>query len=313
MIQKKLFNEIRNRELFDSANAYGLEYLESVFERHVFPSQDAIENLSEFDEPLQKEFISSGEILKKLNSYGSPASVAQVGGRYFGFVDGSIVPAGLSARILSDFWDQNTAMYAMSPISSKLEDVVQKWLIDLFHLPDTTVASFVSGSSMATFCGLAAGRFRILERRNWDVSRKGLFAAPPVRIVTGNQAHSTVYKAVSLLGLGTDNIELVETDSQGRIIAESLPVLDDNTILILQAGNVNTGSFDDFKTICRAAKKSNAWIHIDGAFGLLCAASGRLKHLTSGMETADSWSFDGHKTLNTPMTTVYCSAGMKRH
>ena len=183
---------------------------------------------------------------------------------------------------------------------SKLESIVEKWLNELFNLPETTKASFVSGSSMATFCGLAAARYKILQRNNWDINRKGLYGAPLIRIVTGNQVHSTVLKAIALLGFGKDNIEFVGTDNQGRIIPGNIPKLDDNTILILQAGNVNTGSFDDFDTICRQAKTFNPWIHIDGAFGLLCGASGALRHLTSGIEFADSWSFDGHKTLNTP-------------
>jgi len=300
MIQNKLFNEIRNKNIFTLAKDYGLEYLETVFERNVFPDKTALKNLSKFDEPLSDGFTSSGEILKKLNEFGAPASVAQVGGRYFGFVDGGVVPAGLSSRLLSDFWDQNTAMYAMSPIASKLETVVQKWLRELFRLPETMVAGFVSGSSMATFCGLAAARYRILQRNEWDINQKGLYGAPRVRIVTGNQAHSTVIKAVTLLGMGKGNIEFAETDSQGRIIPEKIPPLDSNTILILQAGNVNTGSFDDFKTICEKAVSARPWIHIDGAFGLPCRAVNELKHLTSGMEMADSWSFDGHKTLNTP-------------
>ncbi len=300
MIQKKLFKELENKNIFDNANEYGKQYLKNVFSRKVFPDEKTIEKLTVFDEIFPEGFTSSKEILDLLNCYGSPATVAQFGSRYFGFVNGSMIPAGLASRLLADFWDQNAAMQITSPIISKLEEVVQSWLVHLFNLPENAVAGFVSGTSMATFSGLAAARFRILERKGWNVNKKGLFRAPQVRLVLGKQAHSTVLKAISLLGFGTDCIEWVNTDTQGRIIPEELPELDENTILILQAGNVNTGSFDNFEYICQKAENSNAWIHIDGAFGLWAAASEKLSYLVKGMELADSWSVDGHKTLNTP-------------
>lgn len=299
MIQKQLFDDINNIENFNKANSHGIKYLKESFTRSVFPTDQALSDLSFFDEPIPTDFTPTMDIINKLNKYGAPGTVSQVGGRYFGFVDGSMVPAGLASRILSDYWDQNTAMYAMSPIASKLESVVEKWLVDLFSLPKSTKAGFVSGSSMATLCGLAAARYKILKNNNWDINKKGLNGSPSIRIVTGNQVHSTVLKAVGLLGLGIDNIEFVETDDQGRIIPNKIPPLDENTILILQAGNVNTGAFDNIKTIIDGIEIS-PWIHIDGAFGLPCRFVKELKTLTAGMEFADSWSFDGHKTLNTP-------------
>jgi glutamate/tyrosine decarboxylase-like PLP-dependent enzyme len=153
---------------------------------------------------------------------------------------------------------------------------------------------------MGTFCGLAAARHRLLKRKGWDLSEKGLFGAPTLRVVAGRQAHSTVVKAISLLGFGKDNVEWVDSDGQGRMIADRVPELDEGTILVLQAGNVNSGAYDDFQTICTKAKAAKAWVHIDGAFGLWAAAVGKLSHLTRGIEFADSWSVDGHKTLNTP-------------
>ncbi|WP_209319661.1 pyridoxal phosphate-dependent decarboxylase family protein [Ancylomarina longa] len=182
----------------------------------------------------------------------------------------------------------------------KLETVVEQWLLELFKLPEQTVAGFVSGTSMAILVGLAAARWRIYNRLNWDVNAKGLRNAPEIRIVAGRHAHGTVLKAVALLGLGKDNIEWVEVDEQGRIIPEHIPDLDDQTILILQAGNVNSGAFDNFDKICDKAKMANAWVHIDGAFGLWAAGSNSLKYLVKGIEKANSWSVDGHKTLNTP-------------
>jgi len=300
MIQEELFSDLGEGEIFDRAGEYGKQYLKDALTRPVFPESESIKKLSAFEEALPDGFTPAREVLNILHDYGSPATVAQFGGRYFGFVNGSMVPAGLASRILADFWDQNAAMEVTSPVTSKLESVVQNWLIDLFHLPEKTVAGFVSGTSMATFSGLAAARYRILQNKAWDVNKKGLFGAPPVRIVLGEHAHSTVLKAIGLLGFGKDNIEWVETDSQGRIITEKVPDLDGNTILVLQAGNVNTGSFDDFVSLCSKAERAGAWVHIDGAFGLWAMASAELSQLCSGIERADSWSVDGHKTLNTP-------------
>ena len=178
--------------------------------------------------------------------------------------------------------------------------MIGKWLTDLFGLPLDTAAGFVSGTSIATMCGLAAARHTLLKRLDWDVNTKGLFGAPPFRVVVSRQAHGTVFKALALLGLGKERVELVPTDAQGRMKADKLPTLDANTLLILQAGNVNTGAFDAFDVICEEARQAGAWVHIDGAFGLWAATSEKRQYLTRGIEKADSWSVDGHKTLNTP-------------
>ncbi len=292
--------ELKEKTIFDQAQKYAYEYLDTVFERNVYPDEGALNNLSHFDEQLPDDPTKANLVLESLNQYGSPATVAALGGRYFGFVTGSAVPVGIAAKSLATFWDQNSAMQVLSPLSSKLESVVENWLKEIFHLPAQTVAGFVSGTSMANFCGLAAARYRVLKNQNWDINNKGLFNAPPVRIVTGKQAHSTIHKAIGLLGFGKDNVEWVDVDEQGRIIPELIPPLDNSTILILQAGNVNTGSFDPFDKIMEKAMAANAWVHIDGAFGLWAGAVKELQHLTSGIEKANSWAVDGHKTLNTP-------------
>ncbi|WP_237275919.1 pyridoxal phosphate-dependent decarboxylase family protein [Tenacibaculum ovolyticum] len=299
-IQNKMFLEIRDKEIFNQAQQYSFEYLESVFDRNVYPTEEALENLSIFNEELPANSTNAKNVIEQLNKYGSPATTATLGGRYFGFVCGSVVPVGLAAKNLGTYWDQAPAMNVLSPIGSKLESVVEKWLVDLFNLPKNTSAGFVSGTSTANLCGLAAARYRILQRNNWDINKKGLNGSPRIRIITGKQAHSTVLKAIGILGLGTENIEWVDVDNQGRIIAEAIPELDENTILILQAGNVNSGAFDDFETICEKAKKANSWVHIDGAFGLWAEAVDELKYLTKGIGNASSWAVDGHKTLNTP-------------
>jgi len=299
-LQDKMFGEMESKDIFEQAKSYAFDYADKALQRNVFPTDDAIQNLNQFVEELPDISGDAAGILKQLHEHGSPASVSQIGGRYFGLVNGGIIPASLAVRWLSDFWDQNTPLYLSSPIASKLEEVTELWLRQLLGLPDSVVAGFVSGSSMAIFCGLAAGRYRIFQNNNWDINKKGFGGAPKIRIVAGNQAHGTVIKAIALLGLGIDNIEWVETDNQGRIEPSAIPELDANTLLLLQAGNVNSGSFDAIDEICNKAKAVNAWVHIDGAFGLWAAGSKRLNHLTRGIEKANSWSLDGHKTLNTP-------------
>jgi glutamate/tyrosine decarboxylase-like PLP-dependent enzyme len=299
-LRDQMFSELIEKQLFNQAKEYAFEYVDRAMDRNVYPTAEAIAQLRMFQEQLPDQHGDSNEILRLLHLYGSPATVSQIGGRYFGLVNGGVIPTALAAKWLNDFWDQNTPLYVTSPITSTLETVVESWLKQLFNLPAETVAGFVSGTSMAILCGLAAARFRIYQRLNWDINAKGLINAPAIRIVAGKHTHATVLKAVALLGLGKDNIEWVDVDAQGRIISEKMPELDASTILILQAGNVNSGSFDSFNEICDKAKKANAWVHIDGAFGLWAAGSEKLKYLTSGIEKADSWSVDGHKTLNTP-------------
>ncbi len=299
-IQDNMFLDMKTKDIFHQAQEYALEYIARIHERNVYPTKDALKGLSQFDEELPQNSTNAQDVLQQLHQYGSPATTATSGGRYFGFVTGSTVPVGLAAKTLGTYWDQVTAMNVMSPIGSTLETVVEKWLVQLFGLPQETVAGFVSGTSTANLCGLVAARYRILQKNNWDINIKGLRNAPPIRIVTGKQAHSTVIKAISILGLGQETIEWVDVDSQGRIKSENIPELDRNTIVILQAGNVNSGAFDDFEKICKKAKDADAWIHIDGAFGLWAGAVQQLKHLTKGMEHATSWAVDGHKTLNTP-------------
>lgn len=299
-IQQKLHSDIENKIAFKKAFTYGYEYLSNIFNRNVYPTDRAIKDLKEFDESMPSSPTDASSVIETLNIYGSPATVATLGGRYFGFVSGSSVPVGLAAKNLSTFWDQAPAMHVLSPIGSKLESVVENWLKELFNLPKQTVAGFVSGTSSANFCALAAARYRALSNLGWNVNEKGLFGAPKIRIVTGKHAHSTILKAITLLGFGKETIEWVDVDEQGRIIPELIPELDSSTILILQAGNVNSGSFDDFETICKKANKAGTWVHIDGAFGLWAAAVTKLNYLTKGIEKANSWAVDGHKTLNTP-------------
>jgi len=300
ILQNQMYEEVDEKIIFEKAQQFAKQYLESVFNRNVYPTEKALSNLDKFDESMPQDSTNANDVLDFLNEYGSPATVTTTGARYFGFVSGGAIPVSLAAKVISTFWDQAPAMHVLSPIGSALETVVEKWLKEIFNLPESTVAGFVSGTSTANFCGLAAARFRILSNLNWNINDKGLFNAPQLRIVTGRHAHSTILKAIGLLGFGKGNIEWVDVDDEGRLDLVSLPQLDERTIFILQAGNVNSGSFDNFSELCEIAKKAGSWIHIDGAFGLWAGAVDKLKHLTKGIEGANSWAVDGHKTLNTP-------------
>ena len=300
IVSERLREEALDLDLFEQAKIYAFDYMRNILNQDVFPGRKALDGLNIFKEPLQEESSNPYEILDSLHNNGSPSTVAQTGGRYFGFVNGGIVPAALAAKWLSDTWDQNAALYIISPIASVLEEVCEKWLVDLFNLPQNTAAGFVGGSSTATLCGLTAGRNQLLHQLGYDVGKKGLFGAPEIRVILGEGAHSTIYKALSILGLGSERIIKVPADKQGRISVDDVPELDNRTLLILQAGNVNSGSFDNINTLCQRARNAGSWVHVDGAFGLWAAASEELRYLTKGVELADSWSADAHKTLNAP-------------
>ncbi len=299
-LRARLFRDLQSRELFAAARDAALDYAASIDARPVFPGAAALDGLAGFDEPLPDGPGDAIDVLRQLDALGGPATVAQIGGRYFGFVNGGVIPATLAIRWLTDFWDQNTPLHVTSPVAAKLETVTEGWLRELLGLPAECVAGYVSGSSLSIFCGLAAARYRLLERQGWDVNRAGLDGAPRLRVIASREAHATVTKAIALLGFGSDNVDWIEADTEGRIDAAQVPPLNPSTLLILQAGNVNSGAFDDFATLGAAARDAGAWVHVDGAFGLWAAATRQLAHLTRGVELADSWSFDGHKTLNTP-------------
>lgn len=299
-LQQEMRAQLVAKELFAQAQSYAYDYIDNLAEMDVFPFAPALADLEMFEETLPAQPASPAQILGMLHQYGSKATVAQTGGKYFGFVNGSAVPVALAAKWLADVWDQNAALFVMSPITAKLEAICEKWLVQLFKLPPDTAAAFVGGSSLAGVYALAAARNELLNRQGWDVGEQGLFGAPPLKVVLGGDAHSSVFKALSLLGLGKSRVELVPVDAQGRMLAGKLPKLDSATLVIAQAGNVCGGAFDPLDEICDAANQARAWVHVDGAFGLWAAAAAKTSYLTKGMEKADSWSVDAHKTLNAP-------------
>lgn len=297
---QRLHAEQKSRSAIRAALEYGGEYLDAAADRRVFPDQAALAALDAFDERLPDQPTAADAVIRQLHKLGSPATTAQGGGRYFGFVNGGLLPAALGARLLADVWDQNAALQVMSPIAAKLEAVCERWLAELLGLPEGSAAGLVSGTSAATLCGLLAGRNTLLRRLGWDVNAQGLFGAPKLRAALSEGAHVTVRKTLAILGIGAAQIETVPTDAQGRFDHSRLPSLDEHTLLVLQAGNVNSGAFDPFTPLCAAAQQAGVWVHIDGAFGLWARACRSTAHLTAGIELADSWSIDAHKTLNSP-------------
>jgi len=275
-----------------------MDYLEAANSRPVAPTPQAVAALSALRGPLPPGPTSPETVLHLLHEYGSPATVAKTSGRYFGFVTGDCVPAALAASWLVSAWDQNAAHHVQSPVAAQLEETALDWVRQLFGLPEGIGGAVVTGATMANFSGLAAARHALLTRAGWDVESDGLFGAPPITVVVGEEVHQSVIKALGMLGLGRKRVIRVPVDSQGRMRADALPHLDAMTILCLQAGNVNTGAFDPAAAICPAARAAGAWIHVDGAFGLWAATSAEYRRWTKGFEQADSWATDAHKWPN---------------
>jgi glutamate/tyrosine decarboxylase-like PLP-dependent enzyme len=288
------------RELLHDAAERSIRYREALNERAVAPTTAAIDGLSALGGPLPDAPTDATEVLRLLDEYGSPATTASAGGRFFGFVVGGSLPAALAANWLTSAWDQNAGLVALGHGAAEMERVSLEWLIDLLGLPAATGGGFVTGATMANFSGLAAARHAVLARAGWDVEAKGLFGAPEITVVVGEEVHPSITKALTMLGMGRERVVRVPVDAQGRMVASALPPINGPTIVCAQAGNVNTGAIDPLREICGAAKDAGAWVHIDGAFGLWAAAAPGYRHLIDGHELADSWSTDAHKWLNVP-------------
>ena len=275
-------------------------YLSGLAHRNVAPLPEQVARLEALGGPLPQAPSDPAEVLALLDVIGSPATMASAGGRYFGFVIGGSLPAALAANWLAGAWDQNAAMQVMSPVAAKLEEIVLEWILDLLGLPSGSGAGFVTGTTMANFSALAAARTALLQRSGWNVEEDGLFAAPPIQVVVGDEVHVSLLKALSLLGLGRSRVTRVPTDAQGRLRPEALPALDNRTLVCVQAGNVNTGAFDPIGEICTRAQEAGSWVHVDGAFGYWAALSPKYAPLLAGAGAADSWAIDCHKWLNVP-------------
>ena len=288
------------RELLHSVAERAARYLEEVRERGVAPTEEAVLGLGRLLEPLPGGPTAPEEVVRLLDEVGSPATMGVAGPRFFGFVIGGSLPAALGANWLASAWDQNAGLFAATPVSAVLEEVALGWLLDALALPASCGGAFVTGATVANFTALAAARHAVLERAGWDVEGKGLFGAPEIQVVVGEEAHPSVIKSLGMLGLGRERVARVPVDGQGRMIAGRLPEMREPCIVCVQAGNVNTGAFDPAGEICAQAHAAGAWVHVDGAFGLWAAANPRHARLVEGCEQADSWATDAHKWLNVP-------------
>ncbi|HTP31959.1 MAG TPA: aminotransferase class V-fold PLP-dependent enzyme [Candidatus Acidoferrales bacterium] len=290
---------VKMRELLNDAAFRAARYLEEIQERRVGPSADAVRGLDALIEPFPCHPTAPGDVLALLDRYGSPATMGISGPRFFGWVIGGSLPAALAANWLASAWDQNAGLFVATPISALLEEVTLGWLTEVLGLPAGCGGAFVTGATVANFTALAAARHAVLARAGWDVEAQGLFGAPRIQVVVGDEAHPSLIKSLGMLGLGRERVVRVPVDGQGRMRADLLPKLEAPAIVCVQAGNVNTGAFDPAEEICGRAHEMGAWVHVDGAFGLWAAASPRYAHL-AGTGDADSWATDAHKWLNVP-------------
>lgn len=293
----------RTRAL-EAAHHAALEFLGSVDERPVWPRATLDDMLAVFGGPLPQDGLDPVAVIEEIAAHADPGLVAIPGGRFFGFVIGATHPAALAADWLVSAWDQNSGSSTLTPATVAMERVAGRWMLDLFGLPATSSVGFVTGGQLANFTCLTTARVAVLARAGWDLPERGLRDAPPLRFVVGADRHGSIDRAARFLGIGRGELIVVDADDQGRMRPDALHGTlvegEGPVIVCLQAGEVHTGAFDDFAALIPIAKRHDAWVHIDGAFGLWAAASASLRPLTSGMEHADSWATDAHKTLNVP-------------
>jgi glutamate/tyrosine decarboxylase-like PLP-dependent enzyme len=300
-----------DRALLGRTAEIASDFLETLDERPVSPplGRDAL--LAALGGPLPESGRPAMEVIEDLVRAADPGVVGMAGPRFFGFVIGGSLPAALAADWLTSTWDQNAGLFVAGPSASVVEEVVGSWLVELLGLPAGTSIGLTTGCQMAHFTCLAAARHAVLERAGWDAEERGLFGAPEISVVVGSETHATIPTALQYLGLGRSRVIAVDSDDQGRMrldaLAAALPVDGGPMIVCLQAGNVNTGSFDPLEPAIELvrARHPHAWIHVDGAFGLWAAASPSYRHLVAGHDGADSWATDGHKWLNVPYDCGY--------
>jgi len=290
------------RDVLRIAAKHSQEWLDSTPSRGVNPKRNANEIKTDLGSVLPEKSTDPSLVVAKLAEIGEPGLMSMGSGRFFGWVIGGTLPAALGADWLVSAWDQNSRSRIITPTTVAVEEIASKWLLEIFGLPSTAVVGFPTGAMMANFSGLISARQKVLADAGWDLDKKGLFGAPLVRVIVGRERHDTVDRALRYLGLGAP-IE-IDVDVQGRIKVDSLrSVLESGsgpTILCLQAGNLHSGAFDPFREAIELAHQYGAWVHVDGAFGLWALASSTLRPLLDGIELADSWATDAHKTLNVP-------------
>ena len=293
------------RHALDTAVFHAVSHIESLHQSPVAATVDVETLRSRLATQLSDAAVPPDQVIDDLARDVEGGLIGSAGGRFFGWVIGGVLPAALAADWMTSAWQQNAALYATSPAAAVVEEVVGEWLKDLLRLPESASFALVTGCQMAHVTCLAAARHALLARHDWDVESKGLFGAPRIRILTSAARHGSFTRAVRLLGFGTSQVELLRVDSEDRLPPNALddalkqdPIVP--TIVLLQAGDINIGAYDNFTELIPIAKKFGAWVHVDGAFGLWVATTPKLRHLVDGVEFADSWATDGHKMLNVP-------------
>jgi glutamate/tyrosine decarboxylase-like PLP-dependent enzyme len=268
------------------------------------PAKSFAEMRESFITPLPEEGSDGRFVIEELAALAEPGLAAMTGPRFFGWVIGASHPIGVAADWLTSAWGQNVGSHTATPAAAACEEAAANWLLDLLDLPRDASVGFVTGATVANFTCLAAARGELLRRVGWDVDANGLFGAPPIRVIIGEEAHASVFSALQFLGLGYERVTRIPTDAMGRMLIEEFESTmsqgDQPTIVIAQAGHINTGAFDPILRIAKIAHRGNAWVHVDGAFGLWARACPSTALLATGVETADSWATDGHKWLQLP-------------
>ena len=303
--------------LLKEVERHASDWFSSLGDRPVCAAATGDELRRTLGGPLPDLGVDPVAVIRELADAGARGTIASAGPRYFGFVIGGSLPAAVAGDWLVSTWDQNAAVYVMSPIVAVIEQITGSWLRDLAGLPPTMSVGFVTGCQMASFTALAAARHRVLRDAGWDVEADGLFGAPPIEVIVSEEAHYTITMALRLLGLGGRRLHRIPSDGAGRmqadVLANALRTGKDGEraprIVCAQAGNVNTGAVDPLADIADLTREYGAWLHVDGAFGLWASASPERAPLLRGIEHADSIATDGHKWLNVPYDSgiVFCA------
>lgn len=289
---------------------HAIAHLNEVDSRPVGATVTAAELRERLGRPLSPQGDDPARVIDELVADVAGGLLGSAGGRFFAWVIGGSLPAALAADWLTSAWDQNAVLYACSPAEAVIEEVCGRWLKELLGLPEAAGFALTTGCQMAHLTCLAAARNALLARRGWDVEARGLCSAPPIHVLVNGERHGSIERALRLLGLGTDCIVPLPTDDEGRVSAAGLRGALDRleggaAIVVLCAGDINMGAFDDFETIVPIAHAHGAWVHVDGAFGLWVRAAESLRDRARGVEAADSWATDGHKWLNVPYDAGY--------
>ena len=303
----------------DAAFTQAVNHLESLDQTSVAATAGLATLRARINRPLARTGVAPEQVIQELNADVAGGLLGSAGGRFFGWVIGGTLPAAVGADWLTSVWQQNSALYACSPAAAVVEETVGVWLKEILGLPPEASFALVTGCQMAHVTCLAAARHALLSQRGWDVESQGMFGAPAIRILSSTECHGSFERAVRLLGFGQSQVKLLPADDQGRLIPEAL---EDElrkdvaapTLVLLQAGDINIGAYDEFEKLIPIAKRYGAWVHVDGAFGLWAGASPRFRHLVKGIEAADSWATDGHKWLNVPFDSGFAFvADMEAH